>query len=185
VADGQDRGTNRPHVIVLADAETVLGDTIGTCQSASGYEWSPTTLRRLLCDAIVQTVWTDEKGVPLAMGRAARTFTPDQFRALIVRDGGCRFPGCDVAPEYCEAHHHDPWEHGGATDLGNGMLICRGRGHHRYLHEGHGRVEGNPNGRLDFYARDGTHLGHTEPRQRPKPIRLFTDAHDPPPGRAA
>jgi hypothetical protein len=90
---------------------------------------------------------------------------------MVVRDGGCRFPGCDVRPQHCEAHHSTPWEEGGPTDLADGLLVCRGPGHHRFLHEGRGYVKGNANGRLDWYDRDGTWLGSTEPKVPPKKIR--------------
>jgi hypothetical protein len=34
------------------------------------------------------------------------------------------------------------------------------------MHEGHWKVVGNPNGRLDFFDRDGTHIATSEPRPR-------------------
>ena len=34
----------------------------------------------------------DSNGVPLDMGRATRTFTPDQYRAIMIRDGGASGP---------------------------------------------------------------------------------------------
>ncbi len=201
-SDSQERGSNRPHVMWLVDESTVKGEAFGACQSASGHQVSPQTMRRTLCDAFVQRVRVGERGVPLDMGRAVRTFTPDQYRALVVPDGGCRFPGCDVGPLHTEAHHVDEWvHHSGPTDLANGMLVCRGRGHHTFLHEGRGRVEGNANGRLDFFARDGTWLGFSEPRVPPKRIltrygaeveatrervrQLIEQAHAPPAGEAA
>jgi hypothetical protein len=40
-----------------------------------------------------------------------------------VRDGGCRFPGCDDGPEGLHAHHTKRWEEGGPTDLDSGVLL--------------------------------------------------------------
>ncbi|MFV0315576.1 MAG: HNH endonuclease signature motif containing protein [Microthrixaceae bacterium] len=86
----------------------------------------------LLCDALLQPVGVDPSGSPLNWGRRRRLFTPAQRTALGVRDGGCVFPGCDQPVSRCDAHHQQPWETGGATDLVNGALLCRR--HHRLEH---------------------------------------------------
>ena len=71
-------------------------------------------------------------GVPLQLGRTRRIATVGQTAALIARDKGCSFPGCDTAPEWCERHHVIPWADGGATDLDNLTLLCRY--HHHNFH---------------------------------------------------
>jgi hypothetical protein len=71
---------------------------------------------------------------PLEVGRATRVVSAAQRTALAVRDGGCVFPGCDRPLAWCEAHHLRHWLHGGPTDLGNLVLLCRT--HHRAVHEG-------------------------------------------------
>ncbi|MFP5415459.1 MAG: HNH endonuclease signature motif containing protein [Actinomycetes bacterium] len=78
--------------------------------------------------------------LPLDEGRAQRLFTPAQKLALALRDGGCSFPGCELPPGDCDAHHVAPWLSGGSTDLSNGVLLCP---HHHHL------VEPNPNGPPD------------------------------------
>jgi hypothetical protein len=83
---------------------------------------------------------------PLEVGRATRVIAPAQRTALSVRDGGCRFPGCDRPLAWCEAHHLRHWLHGGPTDLGNLVLLCRG--HHHAVHEGGWRLDRQPNGEL-------------------------------------
>jgi len=75
---------------------------------------------------------------PLEVGRATRVVSPAQRTALAVRDGGCRYPGCDRPPAWCDAHHLRHWLHGGPTDLANLVLLCRA--HHRAVHEGHQRL---------------------------------------------
>ena len=75
---------------------------------------------------------------PLEVGRATRVVSAAQRAALAVRDGGFRFPGCDRSPAWCEAHHLRHWLHGGPTDLGNLVLLCRA--HHRAVHEGGQRL---------------------------------------------
>jgi hypothetical protein len=164
------RRMNLPSVLVVIDEATLTGDAVGECRLASGYRISPETARRVMCDAQVQAVQIDEDGVVLAMGRATRTFTPDQFRAMVVRDAHCRGPGCEVDPGHCEAHHLDEWERDqGPTDLENGALLCRGNCH-RMLHEGGWTVTGSGDGKLDFYDRDGRHLGSSTPHPRAEPI---------------
>jgi hypothetical protein len=81
---------------------------------------------------------------PLEVGRATRVVAPAQRTALTVRDGGCRFPGCDRPVAWCDAHHLRHWLHGGTTDLGNLVLVCRG--HHHAVHEGGWRLHRQPDG---------------------------------------
>jgi hypothetical protein len=88
--------------------------------------------RHLFCDAAYTAVVVDQVGVPLGLGRTARYATPAQRRALIVRDGGCVFPGCDAPATWCEAHHVDHWDHDGPTDLDNLAMLCRH--HHGVTH---------------------------------------------------
>jgi hypothetical protein len=83
---------------------------------------------------------------PLEVGRATRTVAPAQRNALVVRDGGCVFPGCDRPQDWCEAHHLRHWLHGGPTDLANLALLCRA--HHRAVHEGGWRLGRDPDGRF-------------------------------------
>jgi Domain of unknown function (DUF222)/HNH endonuclease len=83
---------------------------------------------------------------PLELGRTTRTVAPAQRNALVVRDGGCAFPGCDRPQDCCEAHHLRHWAHGGPTDLGNLALLCWA--HHRAVHEGGWQLQRDPDGRL-------------------------------------
>jgi Domain of unknown function (DUF222)/HNH endonuclease len=88
--------------------------------------------------ALLPTALGGAPAQPLEVGRATRVVSAAQRTALAVRDGGCRFPGCDRPPAWCEAHHRRHWLHGGATDLDNLVLLCRA--HHRAVHEGHQRL---------------------------------------------
>jgi hypothetical protein len=83
---------------------------------------------------------------PLEVGRATRVVSAAQRAALVVRDGGCAFSGCDRPPAWCDAHHLVHWLHGGPTDLDNLALLCRA--HHRAVHEGGWRLGRDPDGRL-------------------------------------
>jgi hypothetical protein len=96
------------------------------------------TAARLACEASVRRLVFDPAGVPLDLGRQVRTFTGPQRQALASRDRGCRFPGCARPVMHTDAHHLVPWAQGGASDLANGLLLCRF--HHRKVHEGGWRI---------------------------------------------
>jgi hypothetical protein len=74
-------------------------------------------------------------GLPLRLGRTRRIATVGQTAALIARDRGCSFPGCNTGPEWCERHHVIAWADGGATDLDNLTLLCRYH-HHNFASKG-------------------------------------------------
>ena len=93
----------------------------------------PDTARRLSCDASLVTVLEDGKGSVLNIGRRSRIVPPSIKRALDIRDGGCRFPGCGCT-RYVDAHHIEHWADGGETCLNNLITLCRF--HHRQLHQG-------------------------------------------------
>jgi len=170
--DHQDRGTNRPHLMLATDDATLAGEAVGRCETLSGYQLHPDTVRRLACDAIIQRIVLDANGVPLDLGRATRTFTPDQYRAIMIRDGGCRIPGCDARPETCQAHHIQYWENGGHTDLAVGLAVCRS--HHRLVHEGGWTITGNASHEITFHDPNGNAVGTSRPRNPPKPIPTRT-----------
>jgi hypothetical protein len=104
------------------------------------------TALRLCCDASVTRVIMAGASEVLDLGRRARLVSPALRRALVVRDGGCGFPGCDRPPEWCDAHHLVPWTAGGATSLDNLVLLCRR--HHVLGHEGGWHLARGPDGRL-------------------------------------
>ena len=77
-------------VVTLDDLERRLG------RSLDGDVLDAGTVGSLLCDAGVHRVVTDGRSIPLDAGRTTRTVGHHLFAALAVRDGGCRFPGCDL-----------------------------------------------------------------------------------------
>ena len=92
-------------------------------------------IERIGCDADVNVCVQDVDGEILDYGRTRRLPSPAQRRALVIRDGGCVFPGCDRPPRFCEAHHLRFWKHGfGPTDMGNLAIVCSF--HHHLVHEG-------------------------------------------------
>jgi hypothetical protein len=99
---------------------------------------SVVTAQRLACTAGAIPILFD-CGDSIDVGRSQRLFTARQRIALAARDGGCRFPGCDRPPSWCEAHHIDEWKRdGGRTDVDRGVLLCRH--HHQWVHFNKWRV---------------------------------------------
>ncbi|HEX4444516.1 MAG TPA: DUF222 domain-containing protein [Galbitalea sp.] len=91
-------------------------------------------LEEYLCEGGQVGVLFDENGNLIDVGREQRLFTKRQRTGLAVRDGGCRYPGCDKPPSWTEAHHILQWarDHG-RTDIINAILLCRY--HHMLIHE--------------------------------------------------
>lgn len=96
---------------------------------------SAATARRLAADAELIPVVLGADSEPLDLGRTSRLFSEAQRRAMVVRDGGCVWPGCPAPPAWCEAAHLNPWLPHGPTDLDNGALMCAHH-HHRFDRDG-------------------------------------------------
>ena len=79
--------------------------------------------RRLACDADIAAVLVNGRSEILDLGRTKRLASSAQYKALVIRDGGCRFPGCDRPPGWCQAHHIVEWPDGGLTNLDNLALL--------------------------------------------------------------
>jgi len=118
----------KPHLAVSVDMAT-LSKEPGSM--AAELEWSQPipaeTARRLACDAAITPIIDGEAD------RTSRVVPGATRRALIARDRGCRFPGCDCPPAWTDAHHVKHWADGGPTTLDNLILLCRR--HHRLVHE--------------------------------------------------
>jgi hypothetical protein len=108
--------------------------TRGRCGTSDGVVLAAATVRRLACDAGVIPVVMGSTSQVLDVGRRTRTVTTTQRNALVVRDGGCVFPGCDRPPSWCDAHHVTHWINHGPSDLWNLVLLCSA--HHHAVHEG-------------------------------------------------
>jgi Domain of unknown function (DUF222) len=93
---------------------------------------SAANLELLLCDCDLSRVIVAGRSEILDVGRATRTVSAAQWKALVVRDGHCQAPGCNRPPCHCDAHHVKFWENGGPTDLENLKLFCWF--HHREEH---------------------------------------------------
>ncbi len=107
--------------------------TVPRCGIMGGPPLPPESIARWLCTAWTRRVIRDpHTGHILDYGRRQRGFNHHQHQAMAHRDGGCGFPGCDLGPRYCDAHHVPAWPHGGLTNIDFGLLLCRR--HHTIVH---------------------------------------------------
>ena len=137
-------------------------------------------LERWACDASIARMVLDAEGIPLDHGRAVRTATAAQRRALVARDGPCcAVPGCDVPAGWTQAHHVEHWTPHGLTDLDNLHLGCEF--HHARIHAGD-LVVRMIDGRPRFFLPDGRPLTDPRagpPRTGPEPIPPVPIAQEP------
>jgi hypothetical protein len=147
-------GGERPHLSVVVDPE-------GRATFVSGEPLHPVSLTRIACDVHVRPLLLDSEGVVVDLGRTRRLFSAQQRMLLAARDRGCRWPGCQRPPGHADAHHITSWLDGGATDVSNGLLLCRF--HHRLVHEGGWQVQvvdpqRGSHGAVTLTSRGGTTL---------------------------
>jgi hypothetical protein len=143
---------DRATVVVHARLDGLEQDT-GGCEIEGGPVIHPQSVRRLLCNARVQTVVEDGHGTVLGIGRASRAVPAWMLRQVRHRDRECRFPGCG-SRRFTEAHHLRWWRHGGRTALDNLALICSF--HHRLVHEHGWSVKRDDANDLVWRRPDGT-----------------------------
>ena len=122
-------GTPATLILTFTWAEFTEANGIGTY--ADGTPCSARTARDLVGEAEIAFCVTGARRQPLDLYRAKRIASTAQTLALIARDGGCSFPGCQVAPQFCERHHVISWWDGGDTNIHNLTLLCSY--HHRHF----------------------------------------------------
>jgi len=127
-------GGQRPHLAVTVSMAT-LANQPGS--PAADLEWAQPipaeTARRLACDAAVTPIFLGSESNQPRADQTTRLISGSQRKALVVRDKGCRFPGCDRPADWTDAHHIKHWADGGETVMDNLVLLCRR--HHRMVHE--------------------------------------------------
>ena len=126
-------GTPTTLLLTMSWADFLHQHGIGTY--ADGTPVSARTARLLTDQADLALCVKNTKGAVLDLYRTRRIASPAQTLALIARDAGCSFPGCNVSPHFCERHHVIPWWDGGDTNLGNLTLVCSYH-HHQFAQRG-------------------------------------------------
>jgi len=130
-----------PRLNVTLDYDTLRAG-LGEGRLDTGETLSATAIRRMACDAEIIPTVLGTLGEVLDVGRTRRLVTAALWKALVVRDRHCAFPGCTRPPTDCDAHHIRSWLDGGATSLFNLVLMCRT--HHTVIHTTPWQVRLNP-----------------------------------------
>jgi hypothetical protein len=123
-------GPDLTRVVLHVHADTCRGHL------HDGPELALDTVRRLCCDSGGREVVVNGS-LPIDLGRSTRQVSAKQRLFLLVRDGGCVFPGC-TQRRWVDAHHIVHWLDGGPTDVTNLVMVCNR--HHHAVHEGGYRV---------------------------------------------
>lgn len=162
---------HRPHVnVVMTEEELVAGE--GGTYLDTGQPVSRAAAQVLRCDSFLHRLLVDSEGTILDYGRATREWPADVFNAILARDQGCRFPGCDAPANRCHVHHVREWERDhGETSVWNGMLGCSR--HHHLIHRLGLHVKLLPEGSVEITMADGR-VERSEPRG-PVPRHLFDE----------
>jgi Domain of unknown function (DUF222)/HNH endonuclease len=137
----------RAHLQVTASLETLLGlPGVAAADMELSLPISAKAVERIACDCAVTRIVLGSDSTVIDVGRARRTISGPQRKALKVRDGGCTWPGCDRPVSMTEGHHLVHWIHNGPGDLPNLTLLCYR--HHWMVHEGGWQIVRTDDGRM-------------------------------------
>ncbi len=155
-----ENGGDRAQLVLTMRHDDLLA-RIGHATLDTGQWLSPDVARRIACQASIIAAVLGTDGQVLDLGRERRLFTGPIRRALILRDGGCAFPGCDRPPRWCDGHHILSWLLGGLTCLENAVLLCGH--HHRLIHHSEWEVRMAADGLPEFLP-----PSYLDPLRRPR-----------------
>ena len=156
-------GGIRGSVMVTVPVFTLMGRT-DEPGHLEGYGPIPADTARHLaahCPSFIRLLTHPETGAILSVGKEHYTPPADLRRAVALRDGTCRFPGCSRPASRSEIDHTTPWSGGGPTDYDNLAHLCAF--HHRLKHQTLWQVEQEPGGVLRWTSPGGlTHRTHPD-----------------------
>jgi len=113
----------------------------------AGVPLPDTMVEQLRANSVIEPLLVDDDGEPLVVGRRGRALSPKIARAVLLRDGHCRVPGCERR-HGLQIHHLVPVSWGGTDDIANLAAVCAGgvSDHHATLvPHGPWVLLGNPN----------------------------------------
>ncbi len=128
-------GKTNIQLLITSSLETLVGMAgAPAAEMEFSLPISARSVERMACDSTVARVLLGQDSVPIDLGRSRRVVSGAMRKALVARDGHCRWPGCERPASWCDGHHLVHWVHGGGTDLDQVVLLCPR--HHRLVHEG-------------------------------------------------
>ncbi|MGS0687608.1 DUF222 domain-containing protein [Nakamurella sp. GG22] len=156
LGDAPTQGSERPHITVTMTLDDLRAAPGGDRALGAGGMGlldfgGPITgaqARTLACDAMIVPAVLGSPSQVLDVGSASRLFPIAIRRALVLRDKGCAFPGCDRPPAWTDAHHVVFWADHGETSYRNGCLLCRH--HHSEVHRGNWEIQFADDGIPEF-----------------------------------
>ncbi|MEO6944633.1 MAG: DUF222 domain-containing protein [Lacisediminihabitans sp.] len=124
-----------PTVFVTVPALTLLGRSDEPAVLEGYGPIDVDTARELTgrAPSFIRLLTHPETGVVLSMGRKRYRVPEDLRKWLQLRDGTCRFPGCNCSSGRCDIDHTLDWFLGGLTDYDNLADLCGS--HHTVKHK--------------------------------------------------
>jgi hypothetical protein len=158
------------HVNVLVPLETITS-TSDACGRVGNTPVTADEVRDLLAAAAegsstIRRLVTDSAGCILDAGRSHYLASDIQKLVIRLRDGYCRFPGCDARAERCEIDHADPYGAGGHTDQCNLGCLCQFH-HQMKTHAGWRIISSMRDGTCRWRSPLGRIYDHTPPDLKP------------------
>jgi hypothetical protein len=156
-------GREGANLLITITAEAYAALTDEPAVTATGERMPAHVARQIAENAIIQRIVLTGNHA-LDLGRSVRFASHEQYKALVARDGGCRWPGCHIPAAWCDIDHLIPHHEGGRSDRDNLVLWCRH--HHAEKHRPGVAVLGNAHD-LRLRLADGTVLD-CPPNTRPR-----------------
>ena len=137
----------RTHLQVTTSLETLRAlDGAPAAELEFSLPISAKAVERLACDCSITRILLGSDSMVIDVGRARRTISAPQRKALNARDQHCVWPGCDRPASWTSGHHLVHWIHGGLSNLQNLALLCYR--HHWMVHEGGWQIARGDDGRM-------------------------------------
>jgi hypothetical protein len=169
------------HVNVLVPIETITSNS-DACGRVGNTPATADEVRDLIAAAaessMIRRLVTDSAGCILDAGRSHYLASDIQKLVIRLRDGYCRFPGCNAPAERCEVDHAVPYDAGGPTDLWDLGPLCKH--HHQMKTGGYWHIiTSHRNGTCRWRSPLGRIYDHTPPEHTPPPLTPSGDDEPP------
>lgn len=159
---GDGTARHRPHIEIVLE---VAPDGSEQYSNGDGRPVKPSNAHAWMCDATWQRVVRHGNHV-IDYGKAARTLPYPAWRAIALRDRGCRFPGCTRPIRFCDAHHiAHVGADDGLTDYENGVMLCNR--HHHLVHKDRWQLKLLDDAHIEFRRPGSDRSETTRPHRRP------------------